>query len=388
MADFLEAADLREAGIGAFVRPRDLASLEASHRGLQGMMSRGVAEFSGRGGTQGVLQEQGKVMSKIGKSPVRIRNYWLEKHIEEENATGEDGTELIWQYDHRMRIVEPLIRDTAYFGSDVAKLSKNHSLVGEGDTVLKCIEGSNDIAQAKLWIFSHLYQHAIHQANAIYVLFSTSHISQGFQLWRSLFETHVMCEFLHSHLSNSELIQDYISHTLLRSWIRMKKGINELFESDGLEMKYHESQIARCKDSYKSKGWKLNEDYAWAKLVLKEEPCRFHHILRHVASDMALLYRISSMEIHPTPGKRFAILGKCLPLPAVPMFLFGVVNREELHIDFLTAKTIHRITCRADEFIAFDDGMRDRFESLKAKGTDVLEERKYAIRPAIQGDGG
>lgn len=327
-------------------------------------------------------------MSKIGKSPVRIRNYWLEKHIEEENATGEDGTEFIWQYDHRMGIMEPLIRDTVYFGLDVAKLSKNRSSFDEGDIVLKCIEGSYDIAEAKMWIFSHLYQHAIHQANATYVLFSTSHVSQGFQLWRSLFETHVMCEFLHSHLSNSELIRDYISHTLLRSWIRMKEGVNELCGSDGLEMKYHESQIAGCKEMYKSKGWKSNEDYAWAKSALKVTRCQFHHILSHVASDMALFYRISSKEIHPTPGQRFALLGTCLPLPAVPVFPFGVVDKEELQLDFLTGKVIHRITCRADEFISFDDGMRDRLESLKAQGTDALEERKHAIAPVIQGDGG
>lgn len=327
-------------------------------------------------------------MSKLGESPVRIRNYWLEKHIEEENVTGKDGAVFIWQYDHRMKIVAPLIRDTAYFGTDVAKLSKKHSFLNEGDTVLECIRGSYDIAEAKLWIFSHLYQHAIHQANAIYILFSTSHVSQGFQLWRSLFETHVICEFLHSHLSNSELIRDYISHTLLRSWIRMKEGVNKLCENDGVKFKYSESQIIRCKELYESKGWNLNEDYAWAKPTLKVARCRFHHILSHVASDMALFYRISSMEIHPTPGQRFALLGTCLPLPAVPMFLFGVVDREELQLDYLTAKVIHRVTCRADAFISFDDDMRDRLESLKAKGTDALEERKHAIKPITQGDGG
>ena len=148
-------------------------------------------------------------MSKIGESPVSIRNYWLEKYIEDENATYEDGTEFVWQYDHRIRIVEPLIRDTAHFGTDVARLSQEPSFVREGEAVLACIEGGYDIAKAKSWIFSHLYQHAIRQANAIYVLFLTSHVSQGFQLWRSLFEAHVICELLSSHVSNMVLIQDY-----------------------------------------------------------------------------------------------------------------------------------------------------------------------------------
>ena len=39
-----DAAELREAGIGAFFRPRDLAPLGISHRRLQGMVSRGSVE--------------------------------------------------------------------------------------------------------------------------------------------------------------------------------------------------------------------------------------------------------------------------------------------------------------------------------------------------------
>ena len=41
--------ELREAGIGAFFRPRDLAPLGISHRRLQGMVSRGVVENFGHG---------------------------------------------------------------------------------------------------------------------------------------------------------------------------------------------------------------------------------------------------------------------------------------------------------------------------------------------------
>ena len=41
--------ELREAGIGAFFRPRDLAPLGISHRKLQGLVSRGIAENFGNG---------------------------------------------------------------------------------------------------------------------------------------------------------------------------------------------------------------------------------------------------------------------------------------------------------------------------------------------------
>ena len=49
MASSLDADQLREAGVGAYFRPRDLASLGVSHRGLQGMVSRGMAENLGNG---------------------------------------------------------------------------------------------------------------------------------------------------------------------------------------------------------------------------------------------------------------------------------------------------------------------------------------------------
>ena len=41
--------ELREAGIGAFFRPRDLAVLGISHRKLQGLVSRGIVENYGNG---------------------------------------------------------------------------------------------------------------------------------------------------------------------------------------------------------------------------------------------------------------------------------------------------------------------------------------------------
>ena len=49
MAKSLNAAHLQEAGVGAYFRPRDLAPLGISHRGLQDMVSRGVAENLGNG---------------------------------------------------------------------------------------------------------------------------------------------------------------------------------------------------------------------------------------------------------------------------------------------------------------------------------------------------
>ena len=94
-------------------------------------------------------------MSTIGNSPAQIRNYLLERYIEDENARFEDGSEFIWQYDNRMNIVERLIRETADFGADIVRLSNSPSAFDEGHLVRECIRGSYDAANARSWIFSH-----------------------------------------------------------------------------------------------------------------------------------------------------------------------------------------------------------------------------------------
>ena len=324
-------------------------------------------------------------MSRVGASPVDLRNYSLERHIEDETATYEDGTDFVWQFDRRMKIVEPLIRDSAHFGVDISKLLKVPSPLDEGEAVLDCIKGVYDIEEARSWVFSYLYQHAINQANATYVLFSTSHVSQGFQLWRSLFETHIICEFLNQHISNSGLFQDYISHSLLWSWIHMKKEVNALCRRGGAQQKYGESEISDCEKLYESKNWKLHEYYAWAKPALKTKRVTFRDILSQVDSDMAAFYRLSSMELHPTIGQRFAALGVSLPLPAVPVFPIGVVNQEELQLDFLTAKVLHRVTGRTEDFVQLNEDLRVRYESLMAMGERILASRRRATSPTILG---
>ncbi len=49
MTSTLDAERLQEAGIGAFFRPRDLSPLGISHRQIQALVSRGIAEDFGNG---------------------------------------------------------------------------------------------------------------------------------------------------------------------------------------------------------------------------------------------------------------------------------------------------------------------------------------------------
>jgi len=327
-------------------------------------------------------------MSKIAENPVKAANYCLEKWIEDENATYEDASEYVWQYDQRMKILEPLIRDTARFSVELLDYLNIPSSFDEGDVVLECIRGTYDAEQAKCWIYSHFHKHAAVQANAIYVLFSTSFYSQGFQLWRSLFETHIVCEFLCKHVSNVTLFQDYIAHTLLRSWLRIYKDANTWSKKIGTGPKYSQEQIDKLneiKHLFEAKECKLSDDYGWTKSVLKAGRT-FRDILNHVESDMSVFYRIASMEIHPTLGHRFAYSGLNLPLPAVPMSLFGIHDREEeLQLDYVTAKVLHLITCRIDRFVSLRADMEARFEGLKRNGECALEERRRATSPIVPG---
>ena len=49
MANALDTAELQEAGLGTYFRPRDLAPLGVSHRKLQGLVSEGLVENLGNG---------------------------------------------------------------------------------------------------------------------------------------------------------------------------------------------------------------------------------------------------------------------------------------------------------------------------------------------------
>ena len=49
MPDPLDTIQLREAGLGTFFRPRDIASLGVSHRQLQNLVSKGLVEDFGHG---------------------------------------------------------------------------------------------------------------------------------------------------------------------------------------------------------------------------------------------------------------------------------------------------------------------------------------------------
>lgn len=296
-----------------------------------------------------------------------MKNYLLEKRIEL------DHQNLDWN-PNRLRTLKSLIKETSYFFVNLERFEPNPSIFEEGRVINKCIEGIYDQKSAESWVFMHLYGHAVDQANAIGILIERSCMQAGRQLWRSLFEAYVICEFLTIHRSkNAQIFQDYLSHSLLRSWIRYKGNYNNLCKEKGKDPHYDESEICWMKEKFKYKFGHLGNDYSWAKSIFEDKPT-FRKMLDLIDSDMKIFYHLFSKEIHPTPGHRFVATDMCLPLPIIPIMpVNDVFNVEELYLEFLTAKPLIQMTNRASDFLILDESLRKRSEFLRALGNDVLD---------------
>ena len=294
-------------------------------------------------------------------------NYWLKRHIEIE------GLNLEWNLD-REEMLKTLIKETSHLVVDLERLTPNPSPFDEGEAVVQCIEGTYDREKAKSWVCMHLYGHAVRQATAIGILIEESCVQAGFQLWRSLFEAHVICDFLVSSCQNTpQVFQDYISHSLLRSGIRHKTKYNELCKKKEKEPHYKESDIDYMKCLFRCKFGSKARDYTWAKCKFGFEPT-FSKILEYVDNDMEIFYNLSSKEIHPTLGHRSVITDLSLPLPTIPILpINDVFNVEEMYLDHLTAKSLVQMTSRVNDFLNLDESLRERLESLKELGKDVLD---------------
>ena len=127
--------------------------------------------------------------------------------------------------------------------------------------VHQCLNETYDLQAAKSYVFMHLYTNASQQANAIGLLIEKSYWA-GWQLWRTLYEAYVVCEFLARFCSeHPQVFRDYISSTLLRSWIRQQESYNELCGRSGKEPHYAESVISHMKSTYKEKFGSGIRDY-------------------------------------------------------------------------------------------------------------------------------
>ena len=284
-----------------------------------------------------------------------------------------DGKRVEWNRE-RIKIFDTFIKESAYFCAAIERLMPNPSPLDEGDIVAQCMKGTVAEENAKSMVYIHLYGHAVRQANAIGILIEESCVRAGFQLWRSLFEGHVICDFLVNSCNDTpQVYRDYISHSLLRSDIRHKEKYNKLRMKKGREPYYDESEICLMRQIYKCKFGSLGDDYSWAKSILGRSP-KFKGILDRTKSDLEIFYHLGSKEIHPTFGHRFVLAGVSLPSPLIPMMpIRDVFNLDEIYLDYLTAKPLVHMTSQIGDSLICDESMRQNFTSLQALGKDVLD---------------
>ena len=305
-----------------------------------------------------------------------MKNYVSERYLERYTPP------LEWK-PKRLQILEKLIYQTSHFYVDLEKSTDIPNLLHEDQVVMECIEGSYSPQKAKFWVFIHLYGHAIEQANSIGMLLEGSFARTPYQLWRTLCETYVICKFLATCCKEQpQVFQDYISHTLLRFWIRKEENFNQLCR----DRKYppcHYYDEDRAKHNtriYKSKFGKFR-DYAWARSIIKKKKVSFHDIMKQIKGDMTIFYRLASQEIHPTLGTKFMLPHATLPLE--PIFMLPLPSYQEMGPTYLTAWTLSEITRHVDSFLDLDQETRKSWDSLVQVGDDTLEQLMQEEQPFL-----
>ena len=320
-------------------------------------------------------------MGRYESRPPRMRNYKLEQDIELSTVKNADGSELVWKFNDRVDICEPFITKSVDFAKDLRQIAETPSLFDEGEIVTQCLNHECKQETVKSWVFLHLYDHAVQQANAILFLLEASFIQPGLQLWRSLLEASAICEFIAKNQAQyPKMCQDYIVHTLLRMWIRHKKDYNTHWQRNRKEPYYNPAEISMMESDFEGTfGGSYNDDYSWTRPSLGKS-IQFSDMLEGIEDHerLMLFYRISSKEIHPTIGSKYVILGlSSLPLPIVPMLPRGdghvFSSFNEMYLDHLTVLVLLLITNRVSSFLTLDDSLQQRLITILTDGRSVLE---------------
>ena len=295
-----------------------------------------------------------------------MKNYMIEKDLASQTPP------LKWKPE-RLHVLEELIKETVDFGLALRKEFRLPSLLDYGNEIKECIQGTYDLQKAKSWVFLHLYRHACNQANAIGILIEASCVPTPYQLWRTLYEAYVVCEFLASFCKeNSQIFRDYIVHDFLRSWIRWQESVNKAYKDQGKDPYYPEGEVQSNHQIYKA-SLSSFAPYIWAKPVLGKQHT-LKDIMEKLEDDMAIFYGFTTQEVHPTLGDRFVLPDLTLPLE--PVFILngeGSLSREKMDLKYITAKVLTRLTRRTPDFLNLNQDRLGCWERLCQLGRAAVD---------------
>ena len=294
-----------------------------------------------------------------------MKNYWLEYELERNNP------DLSWD-PRRVQLLESLIRPTAQFGVELGGHLGQLSMFNYDSFVNAHRGGSCDQNEVSGWVYVDLLKKAVQDANAVALLRSESLWSQAINLWRSLFQTQVICKYIGDSCLKDHLACRYGIHSIIRPTVRRWEAFNETCRRSGKPEHYSKEDIERQKIVYEEQvgKWRKGE-YAWANKL--NDP-NFTNIASATKSDM-LFYGIANNEVHPTFGVAAAVTSSSLPLSAVPLLPVGIThNVGELSLEFQTAKSLSDTSQRVTDYAVLPIHHQGSLTTLNELAKGVLRD--------------
>ena len=292
-----------------------------------------------------------------------MKNFWLEGMLERETRS------LPWDL-KRIQILESLIRSTAHFGIQLDDHFDLPSIFDYDSIVQGHLNDSCDPNRVRAWVYVSLLRKAIQDANAVALLRSKSLSSQALNLWRSLFETDVVCQYVGKRSQEDDhLACRYAIHSIIRSTVRRWEEFNRLCRRLEMPECYTTEEINRRKAMYKKVIGNWGRDYTWT-----GGHDTFEKIAQASNSDM-LFYRIANNEVHPTIGQSEMIIDLTLPLRAMPLLPIGnALDAGELSLEFQTAKLLINTTRRVTDYTTLTTHLQDSLATLMEFSEEVLQD--------------
>ena len=172
-----------------------------------------------------------------------MKNYWLESELEKESR------DLPWDL-KRVQLLESLIRPTAQFGVDLENHVGQLSILDYDSYIYAHTSSSCDQDEVRRWVYVSLLKKAVQDANAVALLRMESLGGQAVNLWRSLLETDVLCQYIGDRLSDDDLTCRYLIHSILRPTVRRWEEVNKTRCRLGEQARYSPEEIESRKQVY------------------------------------------------------------------------------------------------------------------------------------------
>ena len=297
-----------------------------------------------------------------------MKNHLLEYVIEKDNL------DLQWDPTH-VHLLESLVKTTAQFSVELDGHFDPPSIIDYGPVVQDHRTGSCDQDKIRSWVYAGLLRKAVQDANAVAILRSKSLWGQALNLWRSLFETEVVCHYIGDRSSDDHMACRYAIHSIIRPTVRRWEEFNETCRRRGKPEHYSPEKIELRKGVYREQFGEQPGDYAWTK-----EPAHrtFEKIAQATSSDM-LFYRIASNDVHPTFGEAVTTTDMSLPLPVIPLLPIDVAHGiDELSLEYQTAKSLSNTIRRVTNYATLTVDLQYRLTALKEVAEAVLRDLSRA----------